>query len=328
VTRGGEVVAAVALLAVLGALAATAAGSPEQGPWIWPVWVAAAAFLAQLLPSVSLGLRAVIAARPWLRLWLPAALVAVGVVAAAGSGSVTPWRIIAWALCVAAAVRVVGRDAGLEYSGWTLLAGALVLALAAGAWDRALRIAVPGGTRLGFTFLTAVALALFLYQSVRPLRSLDVGIALAPRHLGQALGAFAAAGAVAIPLGYAVGFIGFNPRWSGPGDAAARLLGLTLFVALPEELLFRGLIQEGLTRLRGPRTGWIAASVVFGLTHITKSTGLPPAGDALGLNWRYALLATIAGLAYGWVYQRTRKVSAAAVTHGVTNWVWSGWFGS
>ena len=66
-----------------------------------------------------------------------------------------------------------------------------------------------------------------------------------------------------------------------------------MFVGIPEELLFRGVYQEAFSRIWTPRTGWIVASVLFGLVHIVKHA--PP------LNWQYALLATVAGLAYGWV---------------------------
>lgn len=326
--RRADVVAGLLLVAALGIMADHAAAGSQQGPWIWVAWASAVPFLLQLAPSVAGGLRASLVARPALRLWIPSGLVVVGVTAALASGSVPPWRVAVWPLCVAAAVAVVGRGNDHDYGGGRLLLGALVLGLAAGAWDRALKIPVPGGTRLGFTFLTAVALALFLYRAVRPLRTLDVRPTLTPREAGLALGAVAAAAAIAVPIGQATGFVAFNPRWDGVASAAARLLGLTLFVGLPEELLFRGLVQEGLSRLSGPRLGWIAASALFGLTHITKSTGLPAAADmALRLNWRYALLATIAGLAYGWVYSRTRKISAAAVAHGTVDWLWSTYFG-
>jgi membrane protease YdiL (CAAX protease family) len=107
-----------------------------------------------------------------------------------------------------------------------------------------------------------------------------------------------------------------------------------LFVGVPEELLFRGLIQEAFERLWGPRAGWAWASVLFGLTHVVKHVPkLHLTGGTeyrfhlivawLGaLNWRYALLATFAGLAYGWVYRRTGRVSAAALTHGLVDWAW------
>jgi membrane protease YdiL (CAAX protease family) len=322
-----DAVTGVVVGVAMGHLAATAAAAPDEWPWIWIVGAAAAPALVLLAPAAERWVRVRVVLRPGLRLAVPAALVVVGVATAFASGQIAAWRVVVWPVAIALAIVAVGREGAADHNGWRLLAGAVALGLAAGAWDRALKIAVPGGTRLGFTFLTAVALALFLYRCVRPLRSLDVRPALGPRELGWAMAALAAAALVALPVGLATGFIEWNPKWSGLGHAGAKLFGLVIFVGLPEELLFRGLIQEGLTRLSSPRLGWIAGSLLFGLSHITKPTGLPPAPETLRLNWRYALLATIAGLAYGWVYQRTRKVSAAALTHGSLNWVWSTWFG-
>ncbi|MFN2157100.1 MAG: type II CAAX prenyl endopeptidase Rce1 family protein [Anaerolineae bacterium] len=55
----------------------------------------------------------------------------------------------------------------------------------------------------------------------------------------------------------------------------------------------------------------------MGLTHINNAT----AGFAEP-NWAYALMATIAGLAYGGVWARTRKVTASALTHMAVNLTW------
>ena len=323
-----DVAAAALGVAVLIIMAGNAAGAPEQWPWIWATWAAAIPFLALLSPAVEDLARRSVVSHPELRAWAPALLAAGGVTLAVSSASVVWWRIAAWPVAIALAVVMVGSDPEREPGGWRLLGGAVAFGLAAGAWDRALKIPVPGGTRLGFTFLTAAALALFCYRCVRPLRSLDARLGLGARDLRLAATGLVVAAAVALPLGLAIDFVALNPRWEGVEHAAAKLLGLTVFVGLPEELLFRGLIQEGLSRLRGPRFGWVAGSVLFGVSHITKPTGLPGGfGDGLPLNWRYALLATVAGLAYGWVYQRTRKVSASAVTHGALNWVWSTYFG-
>jgi membrane protease YdiL (CAAX protease family) len=77
---------------------------------------------------------------------------------------------------------------------------------------------------------------------------------------------------------------------------------------VPEEFLFRGLIQNLLSRWLGVPLGLALASVVFGLSHLPDP--------------RYAVLATIAGVAYGWVYLRTEKVTASAVTHALVDTVW------
>ena len=106
----------------------------------------------------------------------------------------------------------------------------------------------------------------------------------------------------------------------GLAHGVARMFGLILFVGLPEEMLFRGTVQEAFSRLWNPRVGLLVGSLVFGLSHLPKHA--PP------LNWPYALLATLAGLAYGWVYQKTGKLAAAAITHGAVDWIWSMFLGA
>jgi hypothetical protein len=44
-------------------------------------------------------------------------------------------------------------------------------------------------------------------------------------------------------------------------------------------------------------------------------------------DWRYVVLATIAGLAYGLVYQRTQRITASAITHALVDGMWVAMFG-
>jgi membrane protease YdiL (CAAX protease family) len=165
-----------------------------------------------------------------------------------------------------------------------------------------------------------IALALVLLIVVHPLRTFNVGLGLTARELGLALGAVAVLAVAAIPLGFAIGFLSYQSRWLGITHGVLRLFGLMLFVGLPEEMMFRGTIQEAFSRLWGPRWGLALGSVVFGLLHLLKHPMHP--------NWGYGVLATAAGLAYGWVYQRTGKLAAAAVTHGAVDWIWSMFLGA
>ena len=67
------------------------------------------------------------------------------------------------------------------------------------------------------------------------------------------------------------------------------------FIAVPEELFFRGLMLNLLERKIGTRRALIVTSVLFGLAHFNKR--------AWYFNWRYVILAAIAGLftdAHGW----------------------------
>jgi membrane protease YdiL (CAAX protease family) len=251
---------------------------------------------------------------------VPAGFVAYGVAVTLAIGAPRWFNVIAWPLCIGAALWAIGRRQAEELPPLRFLGAGVALWILAGIWDRAIQIRVPGDARLGLAYLSCVALALFLFTVAHPRRSFDVRLGLSLRELGLALGAVVGLAVVAIPLGMLVGFLHWEPRWLGWSYAVARIFGLTLFVGIPEELLFRGVYQEAFSRLWTPRAGWIVAAVLFGLVHIVKHA--PP------LNWPYALLATGAGLAYGWVYQRTGKLAAAAVTHGMVDWLWSTWLGS
>jgi CAAX protease family protein len=125
------------------------------------------------------------------------------------------------------------------------------------------------------------------------------------------LGWFAALGIV---LGQWMGFIRFAPSWERARELPLVALGILVFNAWPEEFLFRGLIQNLLsTTLRSEVAGLLAASVVFGLAHLNNG-GFP--------NWRYAVLATFAGLAYGSAWRKTRSIFASALVHAGVNTLW------
>ena len=98
-------------------------------------------------------------------------------------------------------------------------------------------------------------------------------------------------------------------------------IGIYLTVAIPEELLFRGILQNLLVRTihKGPRGlyGLLIASVVFGASHLHHAP-VP--------NWRYAILATLAGIFYGNVYRTRQRLCASALTHALVDTIWHFWF--
>jgi CAAX protease family protein len=310
------------VLAIVMALALLRFGAEGDARWPWLLfnWAAAVAMLLLVVPEVAAWARARVAAHPSLAVHVPFALALYGMVASLLVGSHRLVNFLLWPVCAGVATMLVGRDAESEPSPARLLGAAVALGVLAGIWERGLQIQVPGGQHLSLAFLVAIDLALFLFVVVRPLRTFDIGAGLSAREVALALGAVAALAAIAIPAGFALGFLSIQSRWLGLAHGVARLFGLIVFVGLPEELLFRGTVQEALSRLWSPRTGWIVASIVFGLVHLPKHA--PP------LNWRYAILAALAGLAYGWVYKKTGKLWAAAITHGVVDWIWSMFLGA
>jgi uncharacterized protein len=84
--------------------------------------------------------------------------------------------------------------------------------------------------------------------------------------------------------------------------------------ALPEEILFRSLIQNLLMTRLGSRTSTLLlASFIFGCAHLNNGPQAPP-------NWRYMILATIAGFAYSLVFQKSSTVLSSAGLHALVDW--------
>ena len=297
-------------------------GAEGDARWPWLAFnvLASGAYLLLLVPACQAWTRARIARHPSLAVHVPLALALYGMVAALLVGSHNWVNFLLWPVGAALATVALGVGHEGEPSPPRLLITAVALSAIWGIWERGITIAVPGGMHLSLGPLVAVVLALFLLEVVHPLRTLDVGLGLTWRELALALGAVVVLAVIAIPLGFAIGFLSFQSRWLGITHGVLRLFGLTLFVGLPEEMLFRGTIQEAFSRIWNPRIGLALGSVVFGLLHLLKHLAHP--------NWGYGLLATAAGVAYGWVYQRTGRLAAAAVTHGCVDWIWSMFLGA
>ena len=103
--------------------------------------------------------------------------------------------------------------------------------------------------------------------------------------------------AIAIFLGTKLGFLSFAPSLARERFFPLSALGTLFFTAWPEEFLFRGILQNLLSRtLKSDYAALIVASIVFGLSHIAHAP-FP--------NWKYVALATIAGLFYGRAWMQT-----------------------
>jgi membrane protease YdiL (CAAX protease family) len=125
---------------------------------------------------------------------------------------------------------------------------------------------------------------------------------------------------LAVALGLALGFLHVHHSLPEPMIAAGTLVVTFLFVAVPEELFFRGWMQNLLERRLGPNAALAVTSVLFGLSHFNKR--------AAHFNWRYVLLATLAGVFYGRAWRgkggrRDHRVAASALTHTFVDTVWS-----
>jgi uncharacterized protein len=124
-----------------------------------------------------------------------------------------------------------------------------------------------------------------------------------------------------ILLGVALGFIHPHANWPSIGSALLRWVEIFFFIAIPEELFFRSWVQNLLERRLGRYAALVVASILFGLSHFNKR-------NAVGahFNWRYVILATIAGIFYGRAWRERRRVPASTITHTFVDWIWSWWF--
>ena len=171
-------------------------------------------------------------------------------------------------------------------------------------------------SRLAYAFAVLLALNVAIAAFVLTRRVSGIGYTIG---WGAQWGFYVTAGfcgfaCIATPLGYVLHFISFAPQWSSWKTVPFSAIAILFLTAWPEEFLFRGLLQNMLSRTsKSDFAGWWTASVLFGFSHITN-LGFP--------NWRYVILASIAGLFYGWTWRKTGSIFASAIVHGLVDVTW------
>ncbi|MFY9727649.1 MAG: type II CAAX endopeptidase family protein [Bryobacteraceae bacterium] len=164
-------------------------------------------------------------------------------------------------------------------------------------------------------FLTAVGSWSFLV--IRGLSNSGYNFQFSRVILRDALVSLGCFTVIAIPLGFVLHFISWNWHWRGARAFAFDYLTLFLFVAIAEELFFRGLLQNLLEgSFQSCQWAQACASLLFGLSHF-RHAPYP--------NWRYVILASIAGWFYGWAYRKHRSLMASATTHALVDTIWRTW---
>jgi hypothetical protein len=122
---------------------------------------------------------------------------------------------------------------------------------------------------------------------------------------------------VAIVLGLWLGFLHFHGSVPAVSHVVLGWIFTFFFIAVPEELFFRGWMQNLLERRLGRNGALLTTAVLFGLSHFNKR--------AVHFNWRYVVLAGLAGVFYGRAWRQERRVGASAVTHASVDTLWSLW---
>ncbi|MGA1981135.1 MAG: CPBP family intramembrane glutamic endopeptidase [Acidobacteriaceae bacterium] len=168
-----------------------------------------------------------------------------------------------------------------------------------------------------FNKILLLDVGIYGFLLVRQLDGVGFDLRLRVRDLTTGLGEFGWYAPIAIALGLGMGFLHAHAVWPHPLSLATAFLFTFAFIAIPEELFFRGWMQNLVERRLGRTPALLVTAVLFGLSHFNKR--------AVHFNWRYVVLAALAGVFYGRAWRRDRRVGASAITHACVDTVWSQW---
>ncbi len=179
---------------------------------------------------------------------------------------------------------------------------------------------LPRRPGIGLDKLLGVIWLLVLFLGVRRLEGVGYTFYLSRADVARAGLYFALfVTFFAIPLAIPTHFVASSPAMRPLSEIGPALLGTAFLIALPEELFFRGVLLNLLTRRwrAHPVRALAITSLIFGLAH---------ANNPEEPTWVYVVLATIAGWFYGLAYAKTGKVTAAAFLHWMVNSYWGLFF--
>jgi membrane protease YdiL (CAAX protease family) len=253
----------------------------------------------------------------WVQLLGPAVLSLPYVLVAVPSGSFRwGWLALYALLPVAVAVllwQAKRADEG-QHGDWRDFLVLVTLGLAVdlrwfeGAWPAHLAI---------FGKMLLVDAGIYGFLVIRQLGGVGFDLRLRLADVGIGLRELAWYTPIALALGLSLGFLHFHRSWPGGVAMAEAWIFTFSFIAIPEELFFRGWLQNLLERRMGRYPALFLTAILFGLSHFSKR--------AIFFNWRYVLLAAVAGVFYGRAWRRERRVAASAITHASVDAIWSLW---
>jgi membrane protease YdiL (CAAX protease family) len=184
--------------------------------------------------------------------------------------------------------------------------------------------------------LAASITGLVLWRVFRDNRGMKTDFRFLPTDPLWVLAGFSGLFVVGVPLGLSLNFLHLEPdvavRATLVEQISASLKHVFTFgylqyfaknfvaVALGEELVFRGLLLAYLDRKFGQT--WktlLFVSVIFGLAHLHKGGGN---WGLMQLNWKYCLMATVAGIGYAVVFRKTSSLLYPMALHSLVDTTW------
>lgn len=224
------------------------------------------------------------------------------------------WITVAGAAYVIAPALILASSAGKAAGTWEDYLAVLVLWLPVELQFNYHLFPYPPPMTHTLTILLALSTGVAAFVLLRRLD--DVGYAVDWRggYFAYFAILFVVFAAIAILIGMKIGFIRWAPSFSRLRAAPLTIIGILFFTAWPEEFLFRGLLQNLLSKtLKSSWLGLFAAAIIFGLSHIHHAP-FP--------NWKYVGLATIAGVFYGFAWMRTRSLVPGVLMHALVDISW------
>jgi hypothetical protein len=253
----------------------------------------------------------------WVRLACPATLSIPYLLVACGAGAFRWGWFVLYAFVPGAIALLLGQaarvDAG-QRGNWRDFLVLAVLGLAVdlrwfeGAWPAHLAV---------FNKILLLDAGIYGFVLIRQLDGTGFNLRLRLKDLGIGLREAAFYTPLALVLGLSLGFLHWHGGWPGIVPIAGAWVFTFLFIAVPEELFFRGWLQNLLEKRLGRYGALFLTACLFGLAHFNK--------QAVHFNWRYVLLAALAGIFYGRAWRTQRRVGASAVTHATVDAIWSLW---
>ncbi|MCS6848596.1 MAG: CPBP family intramembrane glutamic endopeptidase [Anaerolineae bacterium] len=174
---------------------------------------------------------------------------------------------------------------------------------------------LPIAGDVGVTYFQLAIIPIFLYVLATAGRFDRLGMSFqpTPRGVSVVTANLALLAAIGVPVGMVTGAL--VPAFQGPPplDAAAQALSIFLLIALPQEILFRGVLLTYLQDVLRLNAGIAAiiSAVLFGAAHLS--------GPA-DLGWPF-ILAVLTGVFCARAFLATRNVVAAGVVHTFARWV-------
>jgi membrane protease YdiL (CAAX protease family) len=271
----------------------------------------AAAFFPKHLATLTESLS------PNLRLLAPAVL-CIPYILVSLSGGIFSWRWFALYALLPVAITVLMQQArridSAQHGNWRdfLLLATLGLSVDLRwfehAWPPHLAV---------FNKILLLDAGIYGFLFIRQLNQVGFDLRLRFHDVGIGFRELAIYTPIAVALGLWLGFLHLHPSWPQLSHLAVGFIFTFFFIAVPEELFFRGWLQNLLERRMGRYPALFLTAALFGLSHFNKR--------AVHFNWRYVLLAALAGIFYGRAWRQDRRVGASAVTHASVDTLWSFW---